>query len=241
MSIDFVSNISGSPVSSISLNSIVFDVVSGLGWCCLRHDQPASDQPPSDPPRVSLYCASVLAALRRGKHQPASLHDVAAAANVHVCDVPACVSTLESLGLVRTFDDGRIASVDVNHASHVSTAPHTHTSASEVNVGHRCVSPLSLENVGTYIQICHFILQWLVRSHEVWVLEAQLLVHLSQQALVSAHDVSQCIHFLTLRGIARVDTFGTMSFVCPAFLPPSVVFVSVPLTMSWILVVQTES
>jgi hypothetical protein len=207
--IDFVSNISGNPVSSISLDSMVFDAAPGLGWCCLRQDQRAN----SDAPRVSLYCASVLAALRRGQQQPATLHDVAAAASVHVRDVPACVSTLESLGLVRTFDDGRIASVDVNHAAHTSAVPQTQTSASEVNVGHRCVSPLSLENVEIYVQICHVILQWLVRSHEGWVSQAQLIALLSQQESVSAHDVSQCIHFLALRTITKIKTFGATSYV----------------------------
>jgi DNA-binding beta-propeller fold protein YncE len=207
--LEFALNVTANAVSSISVDSMVFDAVSSIGWCSLRNYNLEDAQS-----RLPLYCGAVLVALRRNGEK-LTLKDIAAASKVPSSEISSSLRRLSALGLVQMLSDGSAVACDTMYSEQFKSA-HESTAAvailSELDSTLEFTSPVLPATVEAYIRICHGILLRLLRCRNGCV-ESQLVADVAQQEGASCNRVQQCIYFLISRKVIRVVFAGSTHFV----------------------------
>jgi hypothetical protein len=206
---------------------VVGNVIPSLGWCEFTPD---AAQRLHRPLRVSLKSGAMLDALRSLPDRCASVTDLASSTRLPYHSVLSCMRALSDLGFVRkkactTGSQGACTEVSSSsdvfeyvEAGCVAATEQLHSEFQhDFPSPDSQPSPLSLDNVDSYMQICCFILKRVVDNYnastELPFTESLLIADVSSSESVPAFHVAAAIYNLIARDILKRFSTGNSEFV----------------------------
>jgi hypothetical protein len=192
----------------------VEDVVSSLGWCEIVSDE---DQRMASATRLPLISGALLDALKCRPDNSASVADLSSASNLSFSTVHACMLGLVDNGFVEAVSSSGQAGFRMVSSLPLSGVVSAGISEVAVSPQLQGPSPISVDHVESYIEICSMIIKRVIShsnaSNDLPIAEAQLIAAISSSEYVSAAHASSAVYFLIARSILRRIVLGNSSFV----------------------------
>jgi hypothetical protein len=210
-----VSNLfSGLELLQISANGVsVENVVSSLGWC----EFASVDEQTTNSFHLPLTHGALFDALKRCEGCSSTIVDLTAVTNLPFQTVKSCMQALYDMKFVRTRGSDTVFTL----SDELPSAASLNAAALGFQQQQAGPSPLSVEHVEAYIEICDILLRRVIRnasatSHPSLVSEAQLIADVSSSNSVPAAHVAAAIYFLVARNIFRRISTGNNTFLVMA-------------------------
>lgn len=190
----------------------VENAVSSLGWCevCI-----GSEDNYCSGTRLPLLHSAVLDAFSR---RPGSLtvSELVAETKFQFQTVHRCLCALVDMGFLRSEAVSASGEAVFSVASMPPVVPSTNKVVL-IEQQQQCPSPLCVDTVAAYIEICSIILNAIIRysnsSNSALVPEARLIATVSRSECVPPADVYSAIYYMVARNIIKRVSTGIATFI----------------------------
>ncbi len=190
----------------------VENAVSSLGWCEVSNGSEENDRCGT---RLPLLYGAVLDAFSR-RSGSLTVSELSAETKFQFQTVHRCLCALVDMGFLRS--EAALSSGEAVF-SVVSMPPVVPSTNKVVLIDHQqqCPSPLSVDTVAAYIEICSIILNAIIRysnsSNCALVPEARLIATVSRSECVPAAHVYSAIYYMVARSIIKRVSTGIATFI----------------------------
>jgi hypothetical protein len=190
----------------------VENVVPSLGWCEVSSDSEGNDCIGT---RLPLLHGALLDAFSR---HPRSLtvSELSAETKFQFQTVQCCLRALVDMGLLRSETAASSGEAVFSVAPVLPAVPSTNKVAL-IDQQQQCPSPLSVDSVAAYIEICSIILNAIIRdanaSNSAFIPEARLIASVTRSECVPAAHVYSAIYYMVARNIIKRVSTGVATFI----------------------------